>query len=197
MADSQTAYLMENEEQPSGQVLDAVIGLGANLASPELALQTARSALGQLGDLSACSSIYRTLPVGGPLQPDYLNAAVRLRFQGSPQALLASLLEIERAAGRERRERWGPRNLDLDILWIKDRRVDAPGLQVPHARLRERAFALLPLLEVAPEATDPSDGTEYKEALRELDLAGVLEVRHSWVGADLRDVPPGMDRPRP
>jgi 2-amino-4-hydroxy-6-hydroxymethyldihydropteridine diphosphokinase len=126
-----------------------------------------------------------------------MNAAVRLRFQGSPGELLEQLLRLERAAGRLRRERWGPRTLDLDILWLKDTRWRGPGLEVPHPRLRQRAFALRPLLEVAPEAVDPADGVTYATVLAELGCSGIEDLGRSWVSTDPRDLPRGMDRPGP
>ena len=93
--------------------LDVVIGLGANIGSPEASLCDAALQLSQLGRLTALSDLYRSLPVGGPPQPDFLNAAIRLQYGGSAEALLAAAHELEHRAGRERRIRWGPRTLDL------------------------------------------------------------------------------------
>ncbi len=188
---------MESERVASVEPLDVVIGLGGNLGSPQITLRGALAELAQLGQLVGVSSLYRTVPVGGPPQPHFLNAAVRLSFPASAPLLIGRLLQIERATGRERRERWGPRTLDLDILWIRGGRVRQPGLEVPHPRLRERAFALRPLLDVAPDAVDPSDGVAYREVLAELDSTGVEELGREWVGADLMDLCPGMDRPGP
>jgi 2-amino-4-hydroxy-6-hydroxymethyldihydropteridine diphosphokinase len=188
---------MESKQGVPRKALDAVIGLGANLGSPEIALLQALSQLARFGSVLAVSSLYKTLPVGGPPQPDFLNAAARLLYEGSPRALLEHLLELERQAGRARRERWGPRTLDLDILWLNGVALRAPGLEVPHPRLRERAFALRPLLDVAPEAADPSDGTPYARVLAELGSAGVEELGRAWVSAGAADLPAGMDRPSP
>jgi 2-amino-4-hydroxy-6-hydroxymethyldihydropteridine diphosphokinase len=99
--------------------------------------------------------------MGGPPQPEYLNAAVLLAFDGAPLELLDALLAIEARLGRVRAERWGPRTIDLDLLWIDGVAVEDARLEVPHPRLRERAFALVPLLEVAPEARDPRTGVRY------------------------------------
>ena len=98
------------------------------------------------------STLYETAPVGPP-QPNYLNAALRVDFRLGARALLERCLEIERAHGRDRaRElRWGPRTLDLDILYIDGEEIEESDLVVPHPRLEERAFALVPLLDVAPE----------------------------------------------
>jgi 2-amino-4-hydroxy-6-hydroxymethyldihydropteridine diphosphokinase len=145
-----------------------------------LALGAAR--LLEIGSVVALSSVYETAPVGPP-QPHYLNAAARLLTRHSPLEVLRAVLEIERTAGRERRERWGPRTLDLDLLWIRGRQVDEAGLSVPHPRLCQRAFALLPLLDVAPDAADPLTGQPYARLLPALDCSGVrrlLEGEFRW-----------------
>jgi 2-amino-4-hydroxy-6-hydroxymethyldihydropteridine diphosphokinase len=130
--------------------MDAVVALGSNLGSREALLRLAEWALDAAPRVSvgARSRLYRTDPVGPP-QPDYLNAALALTTDASPRALLETLLAVEARLGRVRGERWGPRTLDLDLL-VCGRRVDEPDLTVPHPRLRERAFALAPLLDVAP-----------------------------------------------
>lgn len=119
------------------------------------------------GTVVGVSSLYETEPIG-PEQPDFLNAAVLLSVELAPETLLEELLDLERAEGRVRRERWGPRVLDLDILWIDGCAVDTPALKVPHPSLAARAFALLPLLEVAPAATDPRSGRPLSEARADL-----------------------------
>ena len=103
----------------------------------------------------ARSRVYETAPVGGPPQPSFLNAAIYAECILSPVALLDELLAIEAALGRVRAAetvRFGPRTIDLDILWIEGVTLDEPRLVVPHPRLALRAFALVPLLEVAPDA---------------------------------------------
>jgi 2-amino-4-hydroxy-6-hydroxymethyldihydropteridine diphosphokinase len=142
-------------------VLDAVVGLGSNVGDRLATLRRAVRALERRMEIVARSRVYETEPVGPP-QPDYLNAAVRVHFGGEPLALLDVLSGIEAALGRDRASevRWGPRTLDLDVLWIAGRRVDEERLVVPHPRLAERAFALRPLLDVAPDATDGT-GTRY------------------------------------
>jgi 2-amino-4-hydroxy-6-hydroxymethyldihydropteridine diphosphokinase len=139
----------------------AVVGLGSNVGDRAAHLRAAVVAIGRIAVLEARSGVYETAPVGGPPQGDFLNAAVRVSTTLSPLALLDELLRIERALGRVRRERWGPRVIDLDVLWIEGTVVDDPRLVVPHPRLRERAFALVPLLEVAPGAVDPQTGREF------------------------------------
>jgi len=187
---------MESEASTRTVPLDVVIGLGSNLGDSELTLRRALTELAALGRVEAVSSLYRTTPVGGPPQADFLNAAVRLLFVGSPESLLAEAHRIERLAGRERRERWGPRTLDLDILWIAGLSVAGQGLHVPHARLRERAFALRPLLDVAPEARDPVSGETYRSALERLGSAGVERLGTDLAGAVAGLATRGMDRPR-
>jgi 2-amino-4-hydroxy-6-hydroxymethyldihydropteridine diphosphokinase len=144
--------------------LRAAVGLGANLGDRLATLRGAARALGALavdGRLLASSRVYETAPIGGPEQPAFLNAAVLLDYDGAPLALLEALLAIEARFGRERRERWGPRTLDLDVLWIEGLAVNDPRLVVPHPRLSARAFAVLPLLDVAPGARDPASGAAY------------------------------------
>ncbi len=147
--------------------MDVVIGLGANLGDRLATLRSAARALAEVGLVRARSSIYESdallLPDAAP-QPKYLNAAVLLQTELAPDALMDRLLTIERAHGRERREKWGPRTLDLDVLWIDGMSVATDKLTVPHPRLRERAFALRPLLDVAPGAKDPATRGVYRLA---------------------------------
>jgi 2-amino-4-hydroxy-6-hydroxymethyldihydropteridine diphosphokinase len=141
-------------------VARAVIGLGANLGDPIAQLQAAIAAIGRLPEtrVTASSSFYRTAPVGHLAQPDFVNAAVAVDTALAPRALLEGLHAIERAAGRERSFKDAPRTIDLDVLIYDDRVVDEPGLTLPHPRLHERAFALAPLVEIAPEAVVPGRG---------------------------------------
>jgi 2-amino-4-hydroxy-6-hydroxymethyldihydropteridine diphosphokinase len=125
--------------------------------------------------LVATSSIYETAPVGGPDQGAYLNAVAVVETDLAPRRLLDVMLDVERRMGRVRRERWGPRTIDLDLLLHGDSAVDEPGLTVPHPRLTERRFALEPLLEAWPEATLP-DGrplADFLEAVADQDVVRV------------------------
>lgn len=140
----------------------SVIGLGANLGDRLTTFESAVRVLRTLGDVCGVSNLYETDPVG-PAQPDYFNAAACLLTELRPTELLHQLLEVERSHGRVRTERWGPRHLDLDILWIEGFSTQDPGLTIPHPRLLERNFALIPLLEVAPDALDPNTGKAYRE----------------------------------
>jgi 2-amino-4-hydroxy-6-hydroxymethyldihydropteridine diphosphokinase len=161
--------------------LDCVLGFGSNLGDRLGFLRTAASRLQAHGEIASVSALYETLAVGPP-QPDYLNAALRFRTALTPLALLEVQLGIERACGRERLERWGPRTLDLDLLFISGRVVDVPGLMVPHRELTRRAFALLPLLDVVPDARDPVSGQSYRELASAIDRTGVRELPNSRAG---------------
>lgn len=138
----------------------AVIGLGANLGDPVAQLRAAIVAIGTLPQtrVLAVSSFYRTAPVGFLAQPEFVNAAVAVDTALAPRALLDGLTAIERAAGRARTFKDAPRRIDLDILLYDERVVDEPGLAIPHPRLHERAFALAPLVDVAPDAVVPGRG---------------------------------------
>ena len=136
----------------------AFIGLGANLGDAQRALRQALQGLAQLPDseLVASSRIYRSAPVDAA-GPDYLNAVAQLRTRLPAPQLLAHLQSLEQAAGRERPYRNAPRTLDLDLLLYGDARIASAALTVPHPRLRERAFVLLPLAELAPDRVSAAD----------------------------------------
>lgn len=155
----------------------AVVGIGGNVGD---VVQAFRDALGELDrahgvQIVAASSLYRTEPVGGVEQDDFLNAAALVATTLAPQQLLHLLLDTESGHGRTREVHWGPRTLDLDLLWYEGVALAAPGLILPHPRLHERRFALQPLVEVAPFATD-ADGRPYGEILAMLPVAGVIVV---------------------
>ena len=133
----------------------AYVGVGANLGDREA---TIRSALDALPGVVAVSALRETDPVGVVEQPPFLNGAVALETDLAPRDLLDVLLSVERGLGRERRERWGPRTIDLDLLLYGDETIDEPGLTVPHPRLHERRFALEPLLDLDPELAIPGRG---------------------------------------
>ena len=135
----------------------AAIGLGSNLGDRAANIANGVAALGELGSLYRVSTLYETAPIGGPKQGPFLNAVAVVETELPPGVLLERCLEIERESGRERRERWGPRTLDLDILLYGSQTVDGPGLTVPHPRLTERRFVLEPLLEVWPDAALPDE----------------------------------------
>lgn len=143
-------------------VVIAIVGLGSNLGDRLAAIEAAIHALARTPQitLEAVSSVYET-PALGPPQPAYLNAAVRIETALAPEALMEALLAIEASLGRVRREKWGPRTIDLDVLVLLDRAGGSilphagPKLIAPHPHLCERSFALAPLLEIAPELERP------------------------------------------
>lgn len=154
----------------------AFLGLGSNLGDRFTLLQAAVDALDAdpVTRVDAVSSVYETEPVGGPEQGSYYNAAARVATRRTPRRLLALCHDVERRLGRVRAERWGPRTIDVDILLYGEAVVARPDLEIPHPRLRERAFALVPLMEVAPGQRLP-DGTSLASALA--GLAPVEGVR--------------------
>ncbi|WP_312796847.1 2-amino-4-hydroxy-6-hydroxymethyldihydropteridine diphosphokinase [Tianweitania sp.] len=131
----------------------AFIGLGGNLGDPQAAMRDALHRLDESAEVSvvAVSSLYRTPPWGKLDQPDFLNAVAELCTTLEPRALLDLCLATESQLKRVRAERWGPRVIDMDVLWFDDRSVKEPGLQVPHPRMSERAFVMVPLAEIAPD----------------------------------------------
>ena len=140
----------------------AYVGIGSNLDSPTRQVSSAFDALAVLPGcrLVARSSLYESAPVGPPNQPNYVNAAAAVLTTLEAPSLLAQLQRIELAHGRERgAERWGPRTLDLDLLVFSGLVCDEPGLVLPHPRIAERNFVLLPLEEIAPHLVIPGLGS--------------------------------------
>ncbi len=130
----------------------AFLGLGSNLGDR---LGYLRAAVADMPDLVAVSSLYESAPVGGPEQGAYLNIVVQLDTSQLPHELLETCRRLERAAGRERVVRWGPRTLDVDVLWIDGVRVSTTELVVPHPRMHERNFVMDPLLDLDPDFVHP------------------------------------------
>jgi 2-amino-4-hydroxy-6-hydroxymethyldihydropteridine diphosphokinase len=156
--------------------MQAWIGLGGNLGDAVATLHAALQDLDNLPQtrLVRASKLYRTPAWGVVEQPDFINAVALLDTRLPPRDLLDALLGIERAFGRERNgsERWGPRVLDLDLLLYDSAVIDEPGLRVPHPHLHERAFALLPLVEITPDAFIPGIA-RAADALRALDSSTI------------------------
>jgi 2-amino-4-hydroxy-6-hydroxymethyldihydropteridine diphosphokinase len=140
--------------------LRAVVGLGANLGDRLATIRAAARELGRLTLVEKTSRVYATAPVGPP-QPEFLNAAALVLHRGAPEELLDVLLAIEAGLGRVRREKWGPRTIDLDLLWAEGVVLESARLVLPHPHLKGRAFALAPLLELVPDAVDPRTRERY------------------------------------
>jgi 2-amino-4-hydroxy-6-hydroxymethyldihydropteridine diphosphokinase len=137
-------------------VTRAYLGLGSNLGDRLEHLRRAVSLLTERGVAVLRSSrVYETDPVGGPPQPDYLNAVVEVEAEGTARDLLRECRAVEDALGRERAERWGPRVIDVDVLTFGREAIDEPDLRVPHPRMHQRAFVLIPLLELDPDPPLP------------------------------------------
>jgi 2-amino-4-hydroxy-6-hydroxymethyldihydropteridine diphosphokinase len=138
----------------------AYVGIGSNLQSPR---DRVLEAIERMSTLEATrmvlrSRLYLTRPMGPQNQPDFVNAAVGLLTQLAARDLLTGLLGIERGMGRDRQERWGPRVIDLDLLWMVDSAIDEPGLTVPHPGVSTRNFVLYPLADIAPTIKIPGNG---------------------------------------
>ena len=138
----------------------AYVGIGSNLQSP---CDRVLEAIERMSTLDATrivlrSQLYLTHPMGPQDQPNFINAAAGLLTQLKPRELLSGLLGIERAMGRDRQERWGPRVIDLDLLWVVDSAIDEPGLTLPHPGVSMRNFGLYPLADIAPTIKIPRVG---------------------------------------
>lgn len=154
----------------------AYLGLGSNLGDRLANLQSAVELLAAQPGVKVVRSsrVYETDPVGGPPQTDYLNAVVEVETGLSPRELLDACMEVERLLGRIRNERWGPRIIDVDVLTYGEEEIDEPGLMVPHPRMHERGFVLVPLIELAADPALP--GGKRLSTLR-LGPEAVLGVR--------------------
>jgi len=144
---------------PAPPTQPAAIALGSNLGDCRATLESALAALSDAPGIRVLrrSGWFRSAPVGPP-QPDYLNGCALLEVSLAPEALLDRLLATEARFGRVRGERWGPRTLDLDLILFADLVLNSSRLQIPHPRLRERAFVLVPLAEIAPDWIEPCTG---------------------------------------
>jgi len=165
--------------------VNIIIGLGGNIGDVRSAFEQAVAALGQNAGLEICarSSLYRTAAVG-PEQPSYLNAAIMATVETSARDLLSLCHQIEAASGRNRskEERWGPRTLDLDLLISDSVVCRGPVLDLPHLRLAERVFALIPAAELSPEWIHPLEGQTLAELAKRVlaEDMGAVEVLGNW-----------------
>jgi 2-amino-4-hydroxy-6-hydroxymethyldihydropteridine diphosphokinase len=146
------------------------LGLGTNIGDRAKNLNDALESLEGHPKISIkrASNFYETPPWGDTNQPSFLNAAVEVKTSLKPHELLAALKGIESELGRGKSRRWGPRIIDIDILLYDDQIIDTPKLTIPHRDLHSRAFALVPLLEIAPELKNPASGIPFKTSLERL-----------------------------
>lgn len=135
--------------------MQAYLSLGSNVGNREAQLREAEQRLSKLGRITSVSSNYETEPVEFTNQPWFLNAALALETNLTPQDLMHSILQIEREMGRERLQKKGPRSIDIDILLFDDSVINSAELTIPHPAMHERRFVLEPLAEIAPEARHP------------------------------------------
>jgi 2-amino-4-hydroxy-6-hydroxymethyldihydropteridine diphosphokinase len=151
----------------------AIVALGSNLGDRFEYLQKAVNEINSVEEIeiSKISSVYETLPVGGPEQGNYLNAVISLVTELEADELLFKLLLIELNLGRQREIAWGPRTIDLDLIWYENQTINLENLVLPHPRAHERCFVIKPWLEIEPDAR--IGNTEIKEFLKDLDCSGV------------------------
>ncbi len=153
--------------------MKAVVALGSNLGDRFDYLQKAINEISSLKEIeiSKISSVYETLPVGGPEQGNYLNAVITLATKLEAEELLLKLFLIELNLGRQREVVWGPRTIDLDLIWFDDQTINLDNLVLPHPRAHERCFVIKPWLEIDPKAR--IGNIEIQEFLKQLDCSGV------------------------
>lgn len=168
---------MSQTSDQSVKPAQCAIALGSNLGDSLATLEAALKVLAQTPGIvvAARSHWYWTKAVGPP-QPDYLNGCALLTVTLAPHALLATLLQTEAQFGRVRRERWGARTLDLDLLLFDDVIFDTPTLQIPHPRMIDRAFVLVPLAEIAPNWIEPISGKTIAALVQTVDCSEVRRM---------------------
>ena len=157
--------------------IKAAVALGSNLGESLSTLENSLEALAQTPGITLIShsSWYTTKPVGPP-QPDYINGCALITTELDPHKLLATLLDIEQQFGRVRKEHWGARTLDLDLILYNNLILDTPNLQIPHPRMGERAFVLVPLAEIAPNWIEPVSGRTINQLLEKVDCSGIIQA---------------------
>lgn len=163
-------------------MITAYIALGSNMGDRLNYLEKVLSCFESYPQLKMrkASSIYETAPWGKTDQPPFLNCVLEIDTSFTPQMLLETLREIERQLGRERKEKWGPRTIDLDILLYGDEIINTPDLTIPHPRMSQRAFVMIPLIEIAPELIHPV----FKKTMKQ--LADVLPKENMPVLGQLK-----------
>ncbi|NEQ74044.1 MAG: 2-amino-4-hydroxy-6-hydroxymethyldihydropteridine diphosphokinase [Okeania sp. SIO2C9] len=173
---SHQVHFSQSEKQEK-QENNVAVALGSNLGDSLTILENAIQTLSKTPGitLNTYSSWYLTKPIG-PKQPDYLNGCALLKVELTPQKLLEIILDIEKQFKRVRLVHWGPRTLDIDLILYDDLILDIPNLQIPHPRMRERAFVLVPLAEIAPNWIDPVSGKAIAQLLEEVECSGVSKL---------------------
>jgi 2-amino-4-hydroxy-6-hydroxymethyldihydropteridine diphosphokinase len=164
---------------PQGKIATVYIGLGSNLGDRELNLLAAGTKIAEMAEVKVtqASSFYETEPVGYTEQGNFLNSVLKVSTTLRPRDLLRGLQAIENDLQRKRLFRWGPRSIDLDILIFGEEVIQEEGLVIPHERLHERAFVLVPLLELAPDLVHPGTGKRIGEHLQALAKEGQRVTR--------------------
>lgn len=157
--------------------LEVFVGLGSNLGDREAFLRFALSKMGGLGRIQRTSNLYETQPWGREDQPDFLNAVCAIEpILADPELFFRELKQIESDAGRNCRERWGPRELDLDLLLWSGKVIATETLSVPHPRIAERRFVLIPLFEIAPDLMHPINGLTVRQMLESCPDLGRVQL---------------------
>lgn len=165
-----------------GKIIQAALGLGGNLGDPKTQMQEALSLLGVRENIQieAVSHLYKTAPWGNTDQPSFLNACTLISTNLSARQLLELCLGIEKDLGRIRLERWGPRAIDLDILFYDDELIDEPGLQLPHPRMTQRAFVMVPLSDVDPNKEIEGHSIQFWANKLNSDDIEILDDTYKW-----------------
>ncbi|WP_041763872.1 2-amino-4-hydroxy-6-hydroxymethyldihydropteridine diphosphokinase [[Leptolyngbya] sp. PCC 7376] len=168
---------MQHSENSPVKLINVAIALGSNLGDSLAILEQAIETVSTEPNVTLLrkSSWYRTKPIGPP-QPDYINGCITCQTSLTPEVLLAKLHQIENLFGRERKEHWGARTLDLDLILYGDRLINTPDLIVPHPRMQERAFVLVPLMEIAADWIDPRNNLRIKTLGDRLDQSEVFRI---------------------
>ena len=159
------------------------LALGSNIEPRLGRLQAALQEIQKLGDVQNVSPVYQTAPYGDVNQPDFLNCALKMSTELEPEALLTELKKIESRLGRRERRRWGPREIDVDIIFYGSRIVEKQGLRIPHGDYRNRVFVLQPLADISPDFVPPGGTETLKELLSEKESENSCALLATeWIG---------------